>query len=133
MKYGWQTWSSVLAVAVACTAGVAVAPRPAEAADACGSKENLCPLQKWMRANLSRANATGDMPALAAALDRSATLALDAAWNAGDPKTSWKGIAEAGAAAARANDAAGVKASCKTCHDLFKDKYKAQFRTKAVP
>jgi hypothetical protein len=128
-----NVWSGLLLGVVVGAAALAVTPGVAAADGACGTKENPCPLQKWMRTNMGPANASGDMPALAAALDKAAGFAPDPAWNAGDAKTSWKGIAQAGAAAARANDAAAVKASCKSCHDAYKDKYKAQFRTKAVP
>ncbi len=134
-KVGPLALVTVLACAagIAGAASVALAPRDAVAANSCGTRDDPCPLQKWMRTNLSRASASGDMPALAAGLDKSATLAPDPSWNTSDPKTSWKAIAEAGAAAARAKDEAGVKASCRSCHDLYKDKYKAQYRTKAVP
>jgi hypothetical protein len=126
-------WSALLVGVVVGAAALAVTPGVAAADGACGAKENPCPLQKWMRTNIAPANASADMPALAAALDKVAGFAPDASWNAGDPKTTWKGIAQAGAAAARANDAAAVKASCKSCHEGYKDKYKAQFRTKPIP
>ena len=114
-------------------AALAVAPKVAIADDvACGSKEKPCPPQKWMRTNMAPPNAAGDMPALAAALDKAAALAPDPSWNGKDPKASWDAIARAGAAAARANDAAAVKGCCKDCHDAWKAKYKEKFRTKPV-
>jgi hypothetical protein len=114
-------------------ASLAAAP-VASADDAtCGSKENPCPLQKWMRQNMAAANSSGDMAGLAADFDKVAKIAPDPKWNGSDAKANWDAIAKAGQAAAKANDAAAVKAACKSCHDAFKDKYKAQFRTKAVP
>jgi hypothetical protein len=128
---GRWAWGIVAAVTFG-AAALAAAPS-ASADDACGSKENPCPLQKWMRQNMAPANASGDMAALGANFDKLAKLSPDPKWNGADAKTNWDGIAKAGVAAAKANDAAGVKAACKACHDGFKDKYKAQYRTKAVP
>jgi hypothetical protein len=113
-------------------AALAAAPA-ASADDACGTKENPCPLQKWMRQNMAPANASGDMAALGTDFDKLSKLAPDPKWNGADAKANWDAIAKAGQAAAKANDAAAVKAACKSCHDAFKDKYKTQFRTKAVP
>jgi hypothetical protein len=132
MKMSGKTWLGLLAGVVMGASAVALAPSVAVADNACGSKENPCPLQKWMRTNVAPANASGDMPALAAALEKAANLAPDPSWNGKDAKASWDAIAKAGAAAARANDAVGVKASCKTCHDVWKDKYKQQFRSKPI-
>src|SRR5215472_9427813 len=92
---------------------------------ACGSKDNPCPLQKWMRANMGPALANNDMPGLAKALDHAATFSPDASWT-------WAKIAKDGADAARKGDTAGAKAACKSCHDAYKDKYKTQFRAKPV-
>jgi hypothetical protein len=127
-----KVWFGLLAGVVLGAAAVAAVPSVAVADNACGTKENPCPLQKWMRQNMAPANASGDMPALAASLDKASTFAPDASWNGKDAKANWDAIAKAGAAAARANDAAAVKASCKTCHDTFKEKYKDKFRTKPV-
>ncbi|WP_394849486.1 hypothetical protein LZC95_18825 [Pendulispora brunnea] len=96
-----------------------------QAAPACGSKDNPCPMQKWMKANLGAALAGNDLQALAKSLDKSATFSPDPSWE-------WAAIAKAGADAARKGDVAGAKASCKTCHDKYKDSYKSKFRTKAV-
>ncbi len=116
------------------TAAIAAAPMPAQADDAtCGTKENPCPLQKWMRQNMASAMSSGDMTALGAAFDKVAKIAPDPKWNGSDAKASWDAIAKAGQAAAKANDAAAVKATCKTCHDAFKDKYKATYRMKPAP
>jgi hypothetical protein len=130
MNARWS-WGLVAGVMLG-AAAIAAAPT-ASADDACGTKENPCPLQKWMRQNMAAANASGDMGALAADFDKVAKISPDPKWNGADPKANWDAIAKAGQTAAKANDAAAVKAVCKACHDTFKDKYKAQFRTKAVP
>jgi len=96
-----------------------------ETAPACGSKENPCPLQKWMKGTLGAALAGNDLQALAKSLDKSASFSPDPSWE-------WAAIAKAGADAARKGDVAGAKASCKSCHDKYKDSYKSNFRTKAV-
>jgi hypothetical protein len=117
-----RIWYSVLAGVILGAASFAVLPATAAAdAAACGSKENPCPLQKWMRANMGTAMASNDMPALAKALEHAAGFAPDPSWT-------WSKIAKDGAAAAQKGDTAAVKASCKSCHDAYKDKYKAQFR-----
>jgi len=128
---GKWAWGVIAGVTLG-AAALAAAPSAA-ADDACGTKENPCPLQKWMRQNMAPSNASGDMAALATDFDKVAKIAPDPKWNGADPKANWDAIAKAGQAAAKANDAAAVKAACKGCHDGFKDKYKAQFRTKAVP
>lgn len=119
-------------VAAALGGAFAAAPREAFADDVCGTKEKPCPLQQWMRANMTPALAAGDGPALAAALDKAATLSPDASWNGTDATKSWDAIAKAGAAAARANDLRGAKAACQSCHEAFKEPYKSKFRTKPV-
>ncbi len=43
----------------------------------------------------------------------------------------WDGIADKGKAAAEAGDLAGAKASCKECHNQYRDKYKTKHGSKA--
>ena len=43
----------------------------------------------------------------------------------------WESIAKTGAAKAAAGDVAAAKASCKSCHDQYKARYKAQWRDRA--
>jgi hypothetical protein len=101
-------------------------PAPAPAPAACGTSDNPCPLQKWMRANLGAALSAGDNDALGKAFDHLPGLAPDPSW------TTWAQFAKQGSTAAAAKDSAGVKAACKACHDGYKDKYKAQFRARPV-
>ncbi len=126
-------WAWGLLAGITLGAATLAAAPTAAADDACGTKEAPCPLQKWMRQTMAPANASGDMASLGTAFDKVSRIAPDPKWNGADAKANWDAIAKAGQAAAKANDAAGVKAACKGCHDTFKDKYKAQFRTKAVP
>ncbi len=88
------------------------------AAAACGTKPLPdCPLQAWMKANTNPAIAANDLPALATALDKTAGFAPAGYGN-------WASIAKDGAKAAKAGDMTAAKASCRTCHDQYKDKYK---------
>ncbi|MGH7283578.1 MAG: hypothetical protein ACRELY_18790 [Polyangiaceae bacterium] len=117
-----------LALAFALGAAASLHVTVARADDAsCGSKENPCPLQKWMRQNMAPALAAGDNAGLAASFDKVAANAPDASWS------TWSQFAKQGSNAAKKGDTAGAKAACKSCHDAYKDKYKAQYRTKAPP
>jgi hypothetical protein len=125
-----KIWLGAAAAIGAVLLGVTgFAPRLASADDAgatasCGSKDNPCPLQKWMRANMGTPLAAGDLDSVGKALDRVAPLAPDPSWSI------WATSSNAGSAAAKNKDTAGVKASCKSCHDAYKDKYKAQYRAR---
>lgn len=105
---------------------------PPAAAPACGGDgQPHCPLQQWMEDNVTPAVEAGDTARLGAALTKIATFAPAPAWNSGTP--SWRGIAEEGAARAAAGDMRGARAACKSCHQAFKDRYRAEFRTRPVP
>jgi hypothetical protein len=130
---GRAAWGMMFGVLLS-AAGMAAAPSMASAdATSCGSKENPCPLQGWMRKTMAASNSAGDMASLEAQFRKVASMAPDKSWTGADPKAHWDAIANAGAAAAKANDAAGVKQACKACHDAYKDKYKQQFRLRPVP
>jgi hypothetical protein len=128
----WGSFGVLLLAALAATPRLAAAdgptsaPAQAPAPAACGTSDNPCPLQKWMRANMGAPLAAGDTDALGKALDHAAAFSPDPTW------TTWAQFAKQGSTAAAAKDMNGVKASCKSCHDAFKDKYKAQFRARAV-
>lgn len=100
---------------------VAAAPAGGDA-PACGSKDNPCPMQKFMRAQMVTAT-TPD--ALAAAFAKAASLSPEAGW-------SWKSMSQKGAESAKSGDVPGAKAQCKACHDAYKEKYKAQYRARPV-
>jgi hypothetical protein len=118
------TVGGLLFAGVAGMARFASADSAGADAGSCGTTDAPCPLQKWMRANMGAPLAAGDMVALGGAFTHVAAAGPDPTW------TSWTQFANQGAAAAAAKDATGVKASCKSCHDAFKDKYKSQYRTK---
>lgn len=86
-----------------------------------------CPLQSWMRANVAQPLAGNNMNALADGLDRAARLAPDMSW------TSWRTIAAQGADAARKGNIAGARAACKSCHETWREAYKAKFRNRPIP
>jgi hypothetical protein len=102
--------------------------RAAPALEACGTPGAMpCPLQAWMRANVASPLASNKMSSLADGLDRAARLSPDAGWG------SWSTFATQGAEAARRGDVAGARASCKGCHDAWRDAYKAKHRNRPVP
>ncbi|MDB4937170.1 MAG: hypothetical protein JWP87_4142 [Labilithrix sp.] len=113
--------------ATAKNAGVASAAAAASAGPVeCGTKPLPdCPLQAWMKANTNPAVAASDFPALATALDKIAAF-TPAGY------TNWASIAKDGAKAARAQDMTAAKASCRTCHDQYKDKYKKEMRARKI-
>jgi len=112
------------------SAAVAASAAPAGALSAanaeCGTKPQPdCPLQAWMKSNTNSAIASNDLPALAAALDKTVAFAP-----AG--YTNWVSIAKDGAKAARAGDMTAAKASCRGCHDQYKQKYKTELRGRKI-
>ncbi|WP_437930316.1 hypothetical protein WMF37_14155 [Sorangium sp. So ce291] len=112
----------------ATASAAAAAPAATGAAQAgekkfeCGAKgQKLCPMQAWMKSTMASATSSGDGPKIAAALQ----------YVAGKPPPgmgSWGAISKAGAAKAKAGDIDGAKASCKQCHDLYKEQYKKTMR-----
>ena len=74
-----------------------------------------------MKASMAPAAANDDGPALAKAFDYVAA-------RAPADMPSWTSIAKSGALKARAGDIAGAKATCKSCHDPYKTKYKVEIR-----
>ncbi|XXX80432.1 hypothetical protein WMF30_16855 [Sorangium sp. So ce134] len=112
----------------AASAAAAAAPAATGAAQAgekkfeCGAKgQKLCPMQAWMKSTMASATSSGDGEKIAAALQ----------YVAGKPPPgmgSWAAISKAGASKAKAGDIDGAKASCKQCHDLYKEQYKKTMR-----
>jgi len=84
-----------------------------------------CPLYAWMKANTSAAMSAQDFDALAVALDKVVAFAP-----AG--YTNWASISKDGANAARAQSLDGVKASCRGCHNQYKDRYKKEMRDRPI-
>jgi hypothetical protein len=80
-----------------------------------------------MKQNMNPSVAAADFPALATALDKVVTFAPPG-------YTNWASIAKDGAKAARAQDMTATKASCRTCHEQYKEKFKKDTaaRTKKI-
>jgi hypothetical protein len=78
-----------------------------------------------MKANTSAAMSAQDFDALAVALGKVAGLAPPGYAN-------WASIGRDGASAARAQSLDGVKASCRGCHNQYKDKYKKEMRNRPI-
>ncbi len=105
-----------LTVALALAAGFASAGEP------------KTPLGKWMKPNVGAPLAGQDFPTLQKSLDLVASKPP-----AGNDYPQWATLAKAGSAAAAKQDLAGVKASCKQCHDAYKEKYQKDFPTRPFP
>jgi hypothetical protein len=78
-----------------------------------------------MDGNLAPAFRDGRLQRLVAPLQHLATLAP-----AEFP--TWKAIALDGATAAAAHDAAGVRRSCGSCHDAYREKYRLAMRARPI-
>jgi hypothetical protein len=104
-----------LALAITGGAGVALAGEPAT------------PLGRWMKPNIGTALAGQDFATLQKNLDFVSTKVPSADY------AKWAEFSKAGSAAAAKQDIKGVKASCKGCHDLYKEQYKKEFANKAFP
>lgn len=99
---------------------------PTSTAVECGTRPLPdCPLQAWMKANANPPTLTGDLPGLAAALDKMIGFAPPG-------YTNWSSISKDGAAAARAGDLSAAKAACRACHDQYKQKYKTEIRARKI-
>jgi hypothetical protein len=78
-----------------------------------------------MKANTAAAMSAQDFDALAASLDKVVPFAPA-------HYTNWASIARDGANAARAQSLDGVKASCRGCHNQYKEKYKKEMRDRPI-
>lgn len=91
---------------------------------ACGSKEDPCPMQKWMKENIGKAKKAGEKDQVAAhfkTISEHAPPGYD----------QWKSIAEEGIKASSDLDKAGDV--CKKCHDLYQTPYRNDLRDKPWP
>jgi hypothetical protein len=106
----------------AATPAATTAAAPAAKVFDCGAKDQKpCPMQGWMKRVMAPASAGDDGAALMKALGYVAE-------HAPPGYADWTSIAHAGAAKAHAGDIDGAKASCKKCHDAYKENYKATMR-----
>jgi hypothetical protein len=133
-RAGTKRWSLATALAAVLGAGAfvvcgAASARPAaiEQAECGGPGKPACPLQAWMRANVGAPLASNDAEALSAGLAKAAKLSPDAGWS------SWASFAAEGSAAAKKGDLAGARASCKGCHDKWREDYRARYRLRPIP
>lgn len=109
-----QRWLATLTVALVSAAGLAVVP--ASAAPDTSLKDTM----KKMQAQVLN----GDAKALGALFD--ATKAKS------KPEFSnWGTISDKGKAAAAKGDLDGAKATCKECHDAYRNEYKTKYGSKA--
>jgi hypothetical protein len=97
------------------------------AASLAAAGEAKTPLGKWMKPNMGAPLAGQDFPTLQKSLD------LVASKPPGGDYPQWSAFSKAGSAAAAKLDLAGVKASCKQCHDAYKEKYVKDFPTRPFP
>jgi hypothetical protein len=91
------------------------------AAAVAGAGDPKTALGKWMKPNMGTAFGQ-DPPDFATLQTGFALLLTKEPPSATYPK--WHGYLQQGMDAAKAGDKAGVKASCKGCHDAHKDAYK---------
>ena len=106
-----------LALVLAATAGAGVAL----------AGEPVTPLGKWMKPNMGAPLAGEDYDTLKKSLDLIASRAPQGDY------PQWSAMASAGSAAAAKQDLKAVKASCKQCHDAYKDKYIKDFPAQPFP
>jgi len=84
-----------------------------------------CPTQIWMKSTLQAYLRTGNFERLEGSLQ---TLAA----HAPDGYAGWQEMAAAGATAAAVADEAGVRKSCKECHDSHRAAFRQQHRSIAL-
>lgn len=100
-----------------------VSDAAAPAIAACGtSRANLCPLQAFMHGEMSTAHTAAT---LTTAFTLAAGMSPDDAWG-------WTAIATRGAELANAGNLAAAKAQCAACHDVYRDRYVTQYRTRPL-
>src|ERR1700722_10036467 len=92
----WLAFLASIAVGAVCVSALP-ATATADAAACDGTKENPCPLQKWMRANMGAPSAAGDNAALATAYDKVIAMLPDPSWATKPDGTGWVDISKAGA------------------------------------
>ncbi|WP_437925645.1 hypothetical protein WMF37_42405 [Sorangium sp. So ce291] len=91
----------------------------------CGAKgQKPCPMQGWMKTVMQSATTSGDGAKIASALEYVASKSPPG-------MAKWAAISKEGAEKAKKGDIDGAKASCKSCHDLYKAQYKESLRDAA--
>ena len=105
-------------------------PTPSPSSSAAADAGSF-PLQVWMKQNMTPRMNAKDWQGMAESLERAAQLAPPNHATAGYPN--WVSIAKDGANAARAADLEAVKAACRGCHEQYKNKYRAEMRSRPIP
>ena len=90
--------------------------------------EPATPLGKWMKPNVGVPLAGQDFATLQKSLEL-----VSSKPPPGEGYPEWANMSKAGAAAAAKQDLKAVKASCKQCHDAYKEKYKKEFVARPFP
>ena len=103
-------------------------PTPATTATA---DAGAFPLQVWMKENMNPPMKAKNWLGMADSLERAAQLAPPNYATTG--YVNWVSIAKDGANAARAADMDAVKAACRGCHEQYKNKYRAEMRSRPLP
>lgn len=106
----------------ACTDEAQRVPNPAPPSP---TRPQAAPLQAWMRANAQLPLVNGDHAAVALAFDRIEGFAPPG-------YDGWAADAKRGAAAARAGDVDGLRATCKHCHEQFRQRYRTEHRARSL-
>ena len=104
---------------------------PTPSASSSAADAGSFPLQVWMKQNMTPRMNAKDWQGMADSLERAATLAPPNYATTG--YTNWVSIAKDGANAARAADLEAVKAACRGCHEQYKNKYRAEMRSRPIP
>ena len=87
-----------------------------------------CPLQSWMKGNMSSAKSSADFGKLQGLFAKIATFVPKEAPFAAD----WIRMSNAGLAAAKVSDMDGVKKACLDCHSAYRKPYKDGFRSHPI-
>jgi hypothetical protein len=117
---------AALLAATACASKTERAPGETAAPLQCGEDDQPdCPLQELMNARLTPELRSARLEQLAESLTLVAASAP-----AGYER--WTPLARAGASAAARGDADAAKASCGKCHDLYRKRYRIEFRSRPI-
>jgi hypothetical protein len=115
MRNGSKRWLAALSITVSLSALLAA-----------GSAEAANTAMKDLMKKMGSTAASDDAKGLGPMMAQAKTM------KPADPAfAGWDGIADAGKAAADKGDLAAAKATCKDCHNKFRDSYKSKYGSKA--
>ena len=84
-----------------------------------------------MQHKLQDALDAGNLALVAQSLPRVRAFVPDPSWNAG--ADGWSALVDGALAATSRGDADATRQACKSCHRVWRSKYKATFRTRPLP